>query len=377
MTKFNNFKPQIKIESPGRINFIGEHTDYNKGYVLPTAIDKKITFELQRNESNNACNVYSENFDLGFSFKLNQLDKSEHNWENYVLGVVYEIQKLTNKLRGFDCRFSSDIPIGSGISSSAALECGLAYGLNELFDLGLSKLTIVELSQRAEHNYVGTKCGIMDQYASVMSKKNQAILLDCKSIEHEYVPIDIKPYKILLLNTNVSHSLASSEYNTRREECEHGVEIIKLMYPEIISLRDVNETMLKEFKDELTWDIYLRCKYVVEEKYRVLTAVKALRNNDLVQFGGLMYQTHEGLSKEYKVSCSELDFLVEYSKEIDEVIGSRMMGGGFGGCTINLIHEEAVSSFTDKVSKAYFEKFNIQLTAFEANPREGTSIVNN
>ncbi len=375
MSIFKNFVPQITVESPGRINFIGEHTDYNEGFVLPTAIDKKITFKLKENNSSNICNIYSANYDLSFSFDLNKIEVSNTEWENYILGVLHEIQQLTDLVKGFDCVLSSDIPVGSGVSSSAALECGLAYGLNELFDLGLSKLDIVELSQRAEHHYVGTKCGIMDQYASVMSKKDHAILLDCQSISHEYIPIHIKPYKILLLNTNVSHNLASSEYNTRREECEKGVSIIKEKYPEVNSLRDVDEVMLNEFKIVLPENIYFRCKYVVEEETRVLNAVKALKENRLKDFGELMYATHNGLSNAYEVSCPELDFLVEFTKDYDSIIGARMMGGGFGGCTINLIHESAVSGFIEEVSKAYFKKFNINLDAFEANPSEGTSIV--
>jgi len=255
------------------------------------------------------------------------------------------------------------------------LECGLAYGLNELFDLGLSKLDIVKLSQRAEHNYVGTKCGIMDQYASVMSKKDHIILLDCQSIKHEYIPINIKPYKVLLLNTNVSHSLASSEYNTRREECEEGVRIIKQNYSKVNSLRDVDENMLAEFKEVLPKVIYTRCKYVIEEKTRVLDAVNALKKNRLHDFGKLMYDTHYGLSKEYEVSCPELDYLVEFSKGYDTIIGSRMMGGGFGGCTINIIHQDAVFDYIERVSKAYFKKFMIKLDAFEANPSGGTVIL--
>ena len=375
MSKFKNFDQELTILSPGRINFIGEHTDYNMGFVLPTAIDKKIIFKLKKNNSKSRCNVYSENFDVGFSIDLNNIKISNNEWENYILGVIYEIQQLTDKVEGFDTVFSSDIPVGSGISSSAALECGLAYGLNELFDLGLTKLDIVELSQRAEHNYVGTKCGIMDQYASVMSKKDHAILLDCRSIQHEYIPINIEPYKVLLLNTNVSHSLASSEYNTRREECEKGVSVIQQKYPEVNSLRDVEEKMLSEFKTVLSESIYNRCKFVVQEKTRVLDAVEALKENGLNDFGALMYATHVGLSKEYEVSCPELDFLVEFSVDFDDVIGSRMMGGGFGGCTINLIHENSISDYIDKVSKVYFEKFNIKLDAFEANPDQGTSVI--
>ena len=255
------------------------------------------------------------------------------------------------------------------------MECGLAFGLNELFTLNFSKRDIVDLSQRAEHNYVGTKCGIMDQYASVMSKKDHVILLDCKSVKHEYIPLKIKPYKVLLLNTNVSHSLASSEYNNRREECEKGVRMIQQEYHQVKSLRDVDEKMLAEFRETLGETIYRRCNYIVEEKLRVLRAVEALKENRLKDFGSLMYATHLGLSKEYEVSCPELDFLVEFAKKDKTIIGARMMGGGFGGCTINLIHESAVEEFIKIVSTAYFKEFNIKLDAFDANPNGGTSIL--
>ncbi|WP_117883667.1 galactokinase [Aureibaculum luteum] len=372
--EFNASNWDLIIDSPGRINIIGEHTDYNHGFVLPTAIDKKIQFKFNKNGSLNTCNIHSNNFNTGFSFELDAVAKSEKQWENYVLGVIYEIQQLSDKLQGFDCVLDSDIPVGSGISSSAALECGLAFGLNELFDLKLSKLTIVELSQRAEHNYVGTKCGIMDQFASVMSKKDHVILLDCQSLDFEYVPIKIEPFKILLLNTNVSHNLASGEYNIRRSQCEEGVKIIKKKYPEVHSLRDVSKDLLNEFKDELSEVIFKRCTYVVEEKERVLNTVAALKKSLLHKLGENMYRTHDGLQNLYEVSCPELDFLVDFSKDYDEVIGARMMGGGFGGCTINIIHQDAVASFIKEASKAYFDKYNIKLTAFEAMPSEGTSI---
>jgi len=374
--EFNPNKWDLIIDSPGRINIIGEHTDYNNGFVLPTAIDKKIKFKFKKNGSINTCSIYSKNFDTSMSFELNKVAKSEKQWENYILGVIYEIQQITDKLRGFDCVLDSDIPVGSGISSSAALECGLAYGLNELFDLKLSKQTIAELSQRAEHNYVGTKCGIMDQFASVMSKKDHIILLDCQSLDYEFVPLNIKPFKILLLNTNVSHNLASGEYNIRRSQCEHGVEIIKQKYPEINSLRNVSLPVLQEFESHMPEVNYKRCLYVVQEKERVLNAVKALRKDLLHKVGAYMYETHDGLQNQYEVSCPELDFLVDFSKKYDEVIGARMMGGGFGGCTINLIHGDAIDSFVADASKAYHDKFNIKLTAFEAMPSQGTSIAN-
>ena len=371
---FTDSNYQLIIDSPGRINIIGEHTDYNNGFVLPTAIDKKIQFKFKKNGTSNICNVYSANFDTSFNFNLNNIKPSKHQWENYILGVIHEIQLLSTKLEGFDCVLDSNIPIGSGISSSAALECGLAFGLNELFSLNLSKLAIVELSQRAEHNYVGTKCGIMDQFASVMSKKDHVILLDCQSLEFEYVPIKIKPYKLVLLNTNVSHNLASGEYNVRRSQCEEGVKIIQKKYSKVKSLRDVSFIMLNEFKSKMLPVIYDRCSYVVEEKQRVLNSVDALKNNKLSLLGKFMYETHEGLQNLYGVSCPELDFLVEFSKSYTEILGARMMGGGFGGCTINIIHEDVVENFIIDASEAYYNKFNIKLTSFEAMPSEGTSI---
>jgi len=373
--EFNSNNWDLIVDSPGRINIIGEHVDYNNGFVLPTAIDKKIQFKFNKNGSQKTCNIYSNNFEVGFTFQLDAVSKSDKQWENYILGVIYELEQLSDKLKGFDCVLDSDIPIGSGVSSSAALECGLAFGLNELFKLGLTKRAIVELSQRAEHNFVGTKCGIMDQFASVMSKKDNVILLDCQSLDYEYVPIKIEPYKILLLNTNVSHNLASGEYNLRRSQCEQGVKIIKQKYPNINSLRNVSLSMLQEMKYEMPDVIFNRCTYVVEEKERVINAVEALKNNQLDKLGVYMYKTHEGLQNLYEVSCPELNFLVDFSKNYNSIIGARMMGGGFGGCTINIIHKDAVDQFIVEVSDAYFEQFNIKLTAFEVMPSEGTNVI--
>jgi len=376
MRFLENFKPEIVVESPGRINIIGEHTDYNMGYVLPTAIEKKITFRFQKNNSHSLCNVYSKGYDTGFTFDLNELKISSVEWENYILGVLSEISKRSDKVRGFDCVLESHLPIGSGVSSSAALECGLAFGLNQMFDLGLSKMEIVELSQAAEHTYVGTKCGIMDQFASVMSKKGHVILLDCESLEYSYIPIQIQPYKIVLLNTNVSHNLASGEYNVRREQCEKGVAILQKKYPEINSLRNASMDMLMSVKDEIDPIVYNRCSYIINEKERVLEAVEALKENNLKRVGELLYETHAGLSKMYEVSCPELDFLVDFSKQYNTVLGARMMGGGFGGCTINLVHEKGLEDFVEAASKAYKEEFDRELTWFEASPSSGTQIIN-
>jgi len=366
---------KVIVDSPGRINIIGEHTDYNLGYVLPTAIDKRIRFTLERNNTDTQCEIRSKGYEKALVVDLKHIAPSNIQWENYILGVLYEIYIRSKALKGFQCTIESDLPVGSGVSSSAALECGLAFGLNELFDLGLSKHEIVALSRDAEHNYVGTKCGIMDQFASVMSKKDHVILLDCKSMEHTYVPFAIAPYKLVLLNSNVSHSLASSEYNTRRKECEEGVAILQKQYSYVVSLRDANLKMIETCKTALSSKVVDRCTYVVEENNRVLDAVEALKKNDLKTLGTLMYQTHEGLRTLYEVSCRELDFLVDFSKNIVEVLGARVMGGGFGGCTINLVHEDAADAFIKSASEAYEKEFNIKLTSFEGHPSAGTTLL--
>ncbi|MEO1012673.1 MAG: galactokinase [Bacteroidota bacterium] len=372
MEFMKNFNPTLRVESPGRINLIGEHTDYNLGFVLPTAIEKKIFFKFQKNGSEHTCNIYSLTYDTGFTLDLNTISRSQTEWENYILGVLNEIQKRSGKLRGFDCTIESNLSTGSGLSSSAALECGLAYGLNELFELGLSKMDMVKLSQTAEHTYVGTLCGIMDQFASVMSKEGHVILLDCKSLEHQYIPFSVDPYRIVLLNTKVSHNLASSEYNTRKQECQKGVAIIREKHPQVRSLRDVTLEMLASFKSQMDGKIYNRCLFIVQENDRVLAMTEALNSNNLEEAGRLLYEAHDGISTLYEVSCPESDFLVEFSKAFDSVAGARQTGGGFGGCTLNLVREDAVHEFVTAAADAYKKTFNIDLEAFEVKPSGGT-----
>ncbi len=373
--KSKDFDPELTVYSPGRINLIGEHTDYNMGFVLPAAIDKRIVFKIKRNESNEKCHVYSTDYDKILAFDLNNVKPSQEEWENYILGVVFEIQKLGYELSGFDCQLDSNLPIGSGISSSAALECGLAFALNSLFQLGMSKLDIVHASQRAEHNFVGTQCGIMDQYASVMSEPGHVILLDCKTVTHKFVPLHLKPYCLLLLNTNVTHSLANSAYNTRKSECETGVAILKQNGLKTESLREVTIQDLTENETDLPPIVFKRCRYIVEENQRVLKAADSLQKNDLEEFGKLLYESHRGQQLEYEISCEELDFLVDFSIDEPQVLGSRMMGGGFGGCTINLIHEDHVDDYVEKASKAYRDRFDIDLTPVYITPSGGTFIV--
>jgi len=371
---FKTDNPAVLVKSPGRINLIGEHTDYNHGFVMPTAIDKKIYFELRKNDTPSSCSIYSETFKFRLNFDLKIIEKSNSTWENYILGVVNELQKRSKKLEGFDCYIKSELPIGAGISSSAALECGLASGLNKLFDLNLSKQEIVNLSQAAENNFVGSQCGIMDQYASVMSIKDHLILLDCLSLEAEFIPANFKSCKILLINSKVSHSIADGEYNTRRKECESALEIIQNQHEEVKTLRDVTLELLDSCKSQLSEKQSNRVLYVLQENKRVLEAANLLKSGELQAFGKLMFQSHNGLRDLYEVSCRELDFLVKFSAEKDFIYGSRMMGGGFGGCTINLIEEANIADFTEDVSIAYQKEFNIIPEMITVVPGEGTIV---
>lgn len=366
----------IAAQSPGRINLIGEHTDYNEGLVLPAAIDKKTTFKLGKNSTDSQVNIESTNYNTSFQFDLNNLQPIKSGWENYVMGVVYELLQIGANLTGFDGEFSGDVPIGAGMSSSAALECSLAFGLNELFDLGLDKWQLIKASQMAEHNFVGIKCGIMDQFASMLGKKNQVMLLDCRSLEYEYYPLDLQDYELLLLNTNVSHSLADSEYNKRRQESLEGVSILKKKYEEIKSLRDVSMDRLNALQGEMPELIFNRCKHVVSENQRVKAAVQSLLKKNFTQLGSLMYQSHYSLQNDYQVSCPELDFLVEQTFNNKCILGSRMMGGGFGGCTLNIIQKTKSDTFIQQTSEQYHKRFGLQLTPYSVSIADGTSMIN-
>ena len=362
---------EVVIESPGRINLIGEHLDYNGGVVLPAAIDLKVTLFFKKNNTQQ-CNIYSKNYDDAFSFSLNKIAISELEWHNYFFGVIHFItQKYPNKIEGFDCVIDSSLPIGSGVSSSAALECGIAKGISLLFGIGLGDLEIITMSRDAEHYFVGTKCGIMDQFAVVMGKEDKLIQLNSHTLGYKYVSVMLAPYKIVLLNSNVSHNLATSEYNLRRQEAESGFNTILKKYPNYSALAHVPLAVMEEFKDELSEVVFRRICYVAKENKRTLLASTYLEENKLKEFGELLFQSHEGLLAEYEVSCQELDFLVDLAKDFEGVLGARMMGGGFGGCTLNLIHKDAVDGFIRKASEAYRKKFNIELSPFEVSIGEG------
>ena len=356
--------------SPGRINFIGEHIDYNDGFVMPAAIDKGVCYAIALNNTDE-INFTALDFKEKLTISIRDIKKMT-GWKNYVLSVVNEFLIKGLQVKGFDCVFGGNIANGAGISSSAAVEGGLAFGLNELFNFGFSRKELALLGQRAEHNFPGVMCGIMDQYANMFGKKDHVILLDTKSVEHEYFPLKLEGYEIVLINTKVHHSLASSEYNVRRKQCEEGLEIIK-KEKGIFSFRDIkNAEELLPFKDKMGEKVYERCKYVVEEILRTQQAAKLLQENNLIDFGKLMFETHEGLSKLYEVSCPELDFLAEQAKQNKNVIGARMMGGGFGGCTINIIKKEGVKDFLADATLAYKKKFKIEAEVIDVKVGDGT-----
>ncbi len=369
-------KQRITVKAPGRINLIGEHTDYNEGFVLPAAIDRGITLHLERKTGEEStCDLHARNLDRSFSFDLRNFGPQDGGWANYLLGVVHELQQLGAAIEPFSCSFSGDVPIGSGMSSSAALECSMALALNELFDLQFDKMTLIKAAQMAEHHFVGTKCGIMDQFASMMGQKDQVLLLDCRTLEYQYFPSDLGNYSLLLLNTNVSPSLASSEYNTRRAECEEGVRILQQHYPQIKALRDVAMKQLLQHKEEMPDKVYLRCRHIISENERVLQATKALQEGAIDQLGVLMFQSHYSLRDQYEVSCPELDFLVGQAEEKDYIAGARMMGGGFGGCTINLIESGRQDAFIEDLAAQYRSRFGLELTPYQVSIEHGAHVV--
>lgn len=356
--------------SPGRINLIGEHIDYNDGFVMPAAVDKGIWFAVAPNTTDSA-NFYSLDLEESYSAPLTNINPFE-GWQNYLLGIIDQIQKRELTIPGFDCVFGGNVPIGAGMSSSAAVECGLLFALNEIFDLHLQRTTMATMAQKAEHTFPGVKVGIMDMFASIMGKINHAIFLDCMTLDYRYLPLNLEDYSLVLINTKVHHSLASGEYNERRQQCQEGFAKLQSVLHNIKSFRDIRPEDVEKHKNELGDVVYKRCLYVTQEIERTLKAAVLLENNELDQFGQLMYQTHEGLSKLYEVSCDELDFLVDRAKEQKSIIGSRMMGGGFGGCTINLIHKNDWAPVVKTITDAYKNEFDIEAEVYEVATSDGT-----
>ncbi|MDP4255355.1 MAG: galactokinase, partial [Bacteroidota bacterium] len=317
--------------------------------------------------------LVAADLDQRYRGKLHEFSTSPQQWPDYILGVVSQLQAHGKVFSGFNCVFGGDIPIGAGMSSSAALECATVFALNDVFGLGLDALTMVRLAQKAENEFVGVKCGIMDQFASMFGRKDSVIRLDCRSLEYAYVPFRSEGIRIVLFDTGVKHSLASSEYNTRRKQCEAGTRLVQAHHPEVLSLRDVSPGMLERYVAPADLLIYRRCNYVVGENARLLAACDDLEKGDMESFGERMFATHEGLSRDYEVSCPELDFLVEQVREEPAVLGARMMGGGFGGCTINLVREEAIEELTRRTASAYKRAMNRDLRMYKGQIESGTS----
>jgi galactokinase len=371
---FNTTSTPIITRSPGRINIIGEHTDYNDGFVLPAAIDKHAYIAIHP-RSGSLFSLYANEFKAAFEGDLNTIQKSDCHWANYILGVMDQLQKAGHTLGGFDMYIDGDIPIGAGLSSSAALECATLFAFNEAFSLGLTREAMAYMAQKAEHEFAGVKCGIMDMFASLYGKEGHVFQLDCRSLTHTYLPLNLHGYKLVLFNTNVKHQLASSEYNTRRKQCEQGVAWVKDFVPEVVKLRDVTVDMLDSYvlpKDEV---VYQRCKYIVEENMRLQGAAADLINGDIAALGAKMFQTHIGLSQGFEVSCKELDILVDCVKAEEAVIGARMMGGGFGGCTINLIKEDTMDRIIESVKIKYEKQTELPLTYYIVAIGTGTELI--
>lgn len=370
---FFGTKPDLTVRAPGRINLIGEHLDYNGGFVLPAAIDKAIWLAMGRRQDDE-LHFHSLDLGEGYTGSTVAVLKSEKSWANYLLGVISEGQKDGLKFGGVNLVFGGEIPLGAGLSSSAALESGMLAGLNELFGLGLEKLDIVRLAQRGENNFVGMKCGIMDMFASVMGRAGHVLRLDCQSLDFEYFPFEATGLSLLLCDSGVKHALVDSAYNTRRQECEAGLRFFQGKYPSVKSFRDIQHEQVMAEVENLPNTVFKRCRFVVEELIRVDEACNALIANDLLRFGLLMLDCHEGLHSDYEVTCPETDFLVRQAVLHDGVLGVRQMGGGFGGCTLNLLKTDAVPAFTEQMADEYSRKYGRHLLCYPVSLEDGVTV---
>jgi galactokinase len=362
------------VRSPGRVNLIGEHTDYNMGYVLPAAINKAAYVAISKREDD-ILYLVAADLNETFSTTVSDCNYSDKGWHNYVICIVDQLLKINKKVGGFNAVISGDIPLGAGMSSSAALECATIFALNKIFDLSLDNMSMVKLAQKGENEFVGVKCGIMDQFASIFGKKGHVMRLDCRSLEFEYVPFELEGIKIVLFDSMVKHSLASSEYNVRTSQCGEGVSIIQQKYPDVKTLRDATMERIEECLSNQSPDIYHRCKYVVEENIRLLAACEDLNKGKIDDFGQKMYETHQGLSELYEVSCPELDFIVSCTKKESGILGARMMGGGFGGCVISLVKENELEGIVKRIKEAYWNKMSIGMNVYITQIEDGTHIV--
>lgn len=371
----NTFKEKFETEgmlyfSPGRVNLIGEHTDYNGGCVLPGAIDKGILAEIKPNGTDKV-RAYSIDLQDYAEFGLNEEDKPEASWARYIFGVCREMQKRGAKLQGFDTVFSGDVPLGAGLSSSAALESTYGFALNEIYNCGFDKKELVLIGQKTEHNYCGVNCGIMDQFASIFGKEGNLIRLDCSTMEYEYVPFNPKGYKVVLVDSVTKHELVDSPYNKRRQSCERAAAAIAVNHPEVKLLGDADMDMLEEVKDKISEEDYMRATYAIQENQRLIDTCEALKKGDYETVGKNVYATHHGMSKLYEVSTVELDFLNDIAKECG-VTGSRIMGGGFGGCTINLVPEDKYDRFIETAVAKFKAEFGKEPKIYPVKISDGS-----
>jgi galactokinase len=360
--------------APGRVNLIGEHTDYNQGFVLPGAIDRHIYVACRPN-ADQLLHLQALEYHEQFSFSLEDL-RPVKGWPTYLLGMIHMLMPEKRLPSGMDVLVSGDIPVGAGMSSSAALCAAFGLALNEIFQLGFSRMGIALAAQQTEHEFAGLQCGIMDPFASLHGKAGHLIKLDCRSLEYEYIPFDYPDLRIILVNSMVSHSLASSEYNLRRQQCEAGVQLLRKYDPSVLSLRDVTRDRLEAHRMELDETVYKRCRFVMEENQRLLDGCEFLRHHNLDAFGKGMYASHEGLSRDYGVSCPESDFLVNTIRDIPGVKGARQMGGGFGGCIITLVEKDSAGNFVQDIQKKYEEKFGRIPYCYTMKISEGARILN-
>jgi len=364
--------PDLLVRAPGRINLIGEHTDYNDGLVLPAAIDRDIRFALRLTDTGR---IRLAAIDLQDTYEVAVADVKPlepGHWANYQLGVVAGLLREGADIKGFDCAFGGNVPGGAGLSSSAAVECGVAWGLNELLGLELDRMKLAHIAQKAEHEYAKVMCGLMDQFASLFARNAHVVMLDCRSLDYQYFPFDTDDCRIVLCNSGVKHALGDSEYNTRRQECARGVEILQQHNPAIKSLRDATLEEIDAAKGEMGEVIARRCRYVVEENQRVRSFTDCLaKHSSLSSVGELLYQSHAGLRDDYQVSCAELDTLVELSRQVPGCYGARMMGGGFGGCTINLVATPQVREFLEHMKQGYHNQLGLKLETYVTTLADG------
>ncbi len=367
--------PAIIVRSPGRVNLLGEHTDYNEGFVLPAAIDRAIYLAVAERPDRKIV-IHSLDFNQSVTIDLENPEHSPLRWPDYFTGVVSELAAINHTVNGVDCVFGGDIPIGAGLASSAALEGGFGYALNSLFDLGITPINLVKIGQRAENNFVGVRCGVMDQYINIFGREGRVIRLDCRSLLLEYYPFSSDRYQLILCDTGIKHELSKTDYNKRRQQCEESVKILKRFDTHIKTLRDVSMHFLDTHADALSAELYQRSSFVIRENFRVLNGCRDLQNQDYNAFGNKMFLSHTGLRDDFQVSIPELDLLVEKSGEFDGVIGARMMGAGFGGCTITLIKVEKVKEFERYIKKAYRQKTGKTLKIYICSIKGGVSVIN-